>query len=52
MTIGTVHSTHEALATFAGEEAMLQRGEVLSLCHHGRAQYRSRGANAPRLAGW
>jgi hypothetical protein len=27
MTVGTVHSTHEALATFAGEEAMLQHGK-------------------------
>src|SRR3989454_4488954 len=27
MTIGTVHSTHEALAAFAGEETMLQRGK-------------------------
>ena len=27
MTIGTVHSTHEALATFAGEETMLQRAK-------------------------
>ena len=25
--IGTVHSAHEALATFAGEEALLQRGK-------------------------
>ena len=27
MTIGTVHSAHEALAMFAGEEALLQRGK-------------------------
>ncbi len=27
MTIGTVHSTHEALAASAGEETMLQRGK-------------------------
>ena len=27
MTVGTVHSMHEALAMFAGEEAMLQRGK-------------------------
>jgi len=28
MTIATVHSTHEALAAFTAEEAMLQRGKV------------------------
>ena len=31
MTIGTVHSTHEALATFAGEETHVTTREVLSL---------------------